>query len=581
MSDDRSENPPASGEVAAERATPRPLERYEIGGRIGKGGMGVVMAAHDRQLGRDVAIKRMLGARPTASETARFLREAKIQGRLEHPAIVPVHELGEDESGRPYFVMKLLSGITLAELIREPDRMTLHQVLRGFADVCIAVAFAHARGIVHRDLKPDNVMFGEFGEVYVLDWGVSKVIGEADIDLAGPSPYRPAAETQAGTVIGTPGYIAPEQREGDRSIDGRADVYALGCMLFEILCGEPLYPPGMTAATDAHREDPRPSTRSGAKSVPPELDALCVSATSIDRDTRPSARELGDQVLRYLDGDRDLALRQKLARDHFEEAEAAFHNAATAEARRDAMRGASAAMALDPRLPGPAALITRLMLEPPAHTPAQVTEALLEEDARTAQAHAKASLAAILMALVFVPFQWWAAPSGSWAMAIYTTMLVVSAIVVGILVKVGRPWPGLLVIGNAIIVLVVAIVYSPLLIAPGLGAVLAMACVLTPRYTFVGSAVTVGALMILVVLGPVGLAELGVIPDSVSVSADGALFRVPAISDREGPAVLSAAMYSAALIIGATGMADLMRRRTREAQHRLQLQAWQLRQLVS
>jgi eukaryotic-like serine/threonine-protein kinase len=558
-------------------AAPAPLDRYVIGGRIGRGGMGVVMAARDQQLGRDVAIKRML-ATPSPTATARFLREATIQGRLEHPAIVPVHELGEDASGQPYFVMKLVTGTTLAEVIRDPERMTLHQVLRGFADVCIAAEFAHVRGIIHRDLKPDNIMFGEFGEVYVLDWGVAKVLGEADLELVGPSPGRESPQTEVGTVIGTPGYIAPEQRDGVGDLDGRTDVYALGCLLFEILTGEPLLPPG---ASIRELPDTRPSARAPDRRIPPELDGLCVAATRQRREDRPTARALGDRVLQYLDGDRDLLLRQKLARDHFEAADAAFRGAASDEARQLAMRKAAAAMALDPHLEGPGELITRLMLEPPKHTPREVTEAMRQDDDQTAKAHARASLLAILIALAFVPFQWWVRPSSPLAMGAYTAMLAVSAIVVGVLVRLGRPWPGLLVVGNAIIVLVVALVYSPLLIAPGLGAVLAMACVLTPRYTFIGSAITVALLMITVVLGPVALSALGILPESVTVTAEGALFRVPAISDRHGPAVLAAAVYSAALIIGATGMADLMRRRTREAQIRLQLQAWQLRQLVS
>jgi len=139
--------------------------RYRIGRRIGKGGMGEVMAARDEQVGRDVAIKRMRAANPSERSLARFLREASVQGRLEHPAIVPVHEIGRDEDRLPFFVMKKVQGTALAALVSYRDESTRQRMLRAFVDVCLAVEFAHVRGIVHRDLKPDNIMLGDFGEV--------------------------------------------------------------------------------------------------------------------------------------------------------------------------------------------------------------------------------------------------------------------------------------------------------------------------------------------------------------------------------------------------------------------------------
>src|ERR1043165_5843394 len=167
---------PASGaDPAAATSRPTLPARYQPAGRLGAGGMGEVLLASDQQLGRDVAIKRMLASSPALE--ARFLREARIQGRLEHPAIVPVHELATDSEGRPFFVMKRLTGATLSDMLTATT-YSRQKLLRAFADVCMAVAFAHSRGIVHRDLKPSNIMLGDFGEVYVLDWGIARILAE-------------------------------------------------------------------------------------------------------------------------------------------------------------------------------------------------------------------------------------------------------------------------------------------------------------------------------------------------------------------------------------------------------------------
>src|SRR5437660_492825 len=134
---------------------------YALGDVIGKGGMGEVVVAYDRRVGRDVAIKRMRADAPRDADVERFLREARIQARLDHPAIAPVHEIGRDPTGRPYFVMKRLRGTTLAKQLADAPATPPH-ALRTFADVCLAVEFAHSRGVVHRDLKPSNVMIGDF-----------------------------------------------------------------------------------------------------------------------------------------------------------------------------------------------------------------------------------------------------------------------------------------------------------------------------------------------------------------------------------------------------------------------------------
>ena len=156
--------------------------RYRISGSLGAGGMGEVLLATDSQIDREVAIKRMLHE-PTGPAVARFLREAKVQGRLDHPAIVPVHELASDSEGRPFFVMKRLVGTTLGDVLARytsDPRYTRPKLLRSFADVCRAIELAHSRNVIHRDLKPANIMLGDYGEVYVLDWGIARVLGETD-----------------------------------------------------------------------------------------------------------------------------------------------------------------------------------------------------------------------------------------------------------------------------------------------------------------------------------------------------------------------------------------------------------------
>ena len=186
--------------------------RYEISGVAGYGGMGTVYVARDHVLDREVAVKVLDIADQRGSRARRLQREAHILARLDHPGIVPIHDAGALEDGRVFYVMKLVKGRRLDDLVR--DRPPLSSRLSVFDRILDAVGFAHAHGVVHRDLKPENVMVGGFGEVYVMDWGVAQD-GGADAEAA---------------VVGTPGFMAPEQ-ELARDVDPRADIYALGVLL--------------------------------------------------------------------------------------------------------------------------------------------------------------------------------------------------------------------------------------------------------------------------------------------------------------------------------------------------------------
>jgi serine/threonine-protein kinase len=259
----------------------RPLEepvdvsdRYVVTGELGRGGVGVVLRGRDRELERDVAIK-VLRAEHQQHEalSARFVAEARIGGHLEHPGTVPVYEMGRTKDARPYFTMKLVQGRTLASLLaaRSDPADERARFVAIFEQVCHAVAYAHSRGVIHRDLKPANVMVGAFGEVQVADWGLAKVMGVAASAAppsapAGGAPDRAADpatprlassqfHSQAGSVLGTLAYMPPEQARGEvENVDARADVFALGALLCEILTGAPPYVGDLATVFDAARE---------------------------------------------------------------------------------------------------------------------------------------------------------------------------------------------------------------------------------------------------------------------------------------------------------------------------------------
>ena len=561
-------------------------DRYRVVNRLGKGGMGEVMQVRDEVVGREVALKRIRKIEPSDRVVQRFLREASIQGRLEHPAIVPLYDIGRDPAGLPFFTMKKLTGTTLSKILTtHRAEFTLQRLLRAFSEVCLAVEFAHVRGIIHRDLKPDNIVLGDFGEVYVLDWGVAKVIGESDAEFADVSSGSSDDNEHAtipGTAVGTPGFMPPEQVRGDVDVDARADVYALGCLLFQILTRTMLHPPGKAGLMSAEVGiDARASLRAPDLAIPPELDELCVHATHLDRNKRiQTARELGDRVQSFLDGDRDVAMRHKLATEHLARAQAAF--AAGDDQRAVAMREASSAIALDPKLTGAAELLGRLMLEPPRTMPREVEDSLLEDDIATMQGNARVGVYAYIGFFAFLPFIWWLAPAGSPYLLVLSLLIFLNMAVCwwG-----SRKNPlgkeGVIAVTNAILLVAVSRMYTPFLIAPGLAAMSAMAIMFTPTRSKLTSLVGMVALPWLAVIGPWILERFHVLSLTTTVSDKGILLDVIAIGGGDEISTLSvAALYVLALIAAAAGMASRMRSRERAAKRHLHLQAWQLRQLV-
>lgn len=268
---------------------PRDPARYRIFGEHARGGLGRVLRAHDVELGRQVAIKELLERTPVAE--LRFIREALITSRLAHPGIVRVHEAGRWSDGTPFYVMEFVNGQPLRDLITPDDPIQSRlSLLSNIVAVADAMAFAHERGVIHRDLKPSNIIVGSFGETVVIDWGLARTTYEDDaIDpLTDGRPAPAAGLTAAGTFLGTPAYMAPEQRDGKASLS--SDVYALGRVLLHIVAGAP--PPPETGAQSEPRLPP---------DTPRDLAAIIHRAVAFSPSDRyTSARELADDLRRYL-----------------------------------------------------------------------------------------------------------------------------------------------------------------------------------------------------------------------------------------------------------------------------------------
>ncbi|MEK6301521.1 MAG: serine/threonine-protein kinase [Acidobacteriota bacterium] len=300
--------------------------KYLVIHKVGAGGMGTVYLAQDVDLGRKVAVKVMNQADSAGALASRMMREARIVALLEHPSIVPIHDVGALEDGRVFYSMKLVQGNRLDEFAGGTS--SISDLLRIFQKVCEAVAFAHARGVIHRDLKPENIMVGPFGEVLVMDWGVAKVLGEGRVDadrgakddrtrlrviqnadLVATLPLAPDAspgDTSGGTVIGTPAYMAPEQAEGKTDLlDQLSDVYALGAILYFLLTRR--VPFEATGSAEGTRIRP-PRPRQINRKIPRAIEAVCLKAMSEIREDRyASAEEIAADVIRFLDGEPVLA----------------------------------------------------------------------------------------------------------------------------------------------------------------------------------------------------------------------------------------------------------------------------------
>jgi serine/threonine-protein kinase len=326
--DDPAGRPQTRAGHAGSSATSAESRRYVGLAPHARGGLGEVFTATDTELHRVVALKRLRDHRAgDPASRRRFLLEAEVTARLEHPGVVPVHSLFHDEAGRPCYSMKFIEGQTLDDALRAyhagpPDPVAFRRLLQSFLQVCETIAYAHSRGVIHRDLKPQNIMLGKFGEAVVVDWGLAKIVGRPSIERP-DSPevtLRPVGdssgeETQMGAAVGTPAYMSPEQAAGRWDvINPASDVYNLGAVLYAVLVGRPPLEKGNWPELQQkiQRGDyPRP--RAVNPAVPRPLEAVCRKAMALDPEARyPSALALASDVERWLADEPVTAYRERL-----------------------------------------------------------------------------------------------------------------------------------------------------------------------------------------------------------------------------------------------------------------------------
>ncbi len=556
---------------------------------LGRGGMGEVFLCEDRSIGREVALKviraQHLGS---AEHQVRFLREARVQGRLQHPAIVPIHELGRSPELGPYFIMKRVHGQTLRQVLNTlrdgaAPEYTRAKLLAAFRQLCLAIDYAHSHGVVHRDLKPSNVMLGDFGEVHVLDWGLAKWL-----DRDGLAPDLDA--TLGGAVMGTPGYMAPEQRASD-AIDERTDIYALGAILYEILTLRPLAP----RASDREEQPTAPMAASTDVTVvrdptlAPELQAICAKATRTEAALRHrSVHELLEELDRYLEGDRDLELRRSLARVQAASATAlvdrVLANApeATDRDRAEAMREVSRALALDPdHLPARHALV-RLLVNPPARLPEAVGKRIRESWLGLLQSGARAGVVIqVLLAALFLPLVLMMGVR-DWVAALaflgFHVLLTAGAALDGWVAVSTKPYTRPLHLFVAFLAATAASrLFGPLVFAPSLAAGFLSALMFHARKNEVPAMV---ALTVLGIIAPVGLEYAGILPRSYAFTGDAMLIHAQMAGLREVPSMLFLVIATiAAVLIPAINLWRV-RGELDRAQAELAVRAWHLETLM-
>ncbi len=290
--------------------------RYAVRNELGRGGMGVVMIAQDRVLQRDVALKYLLPDSQNEKGRARLTLEAQVTGLLEHPSITPVYDMRSTATGEPFYAMRVVRERSLEAMLdavrkgteESPSIPFFCQVLR---QVALAMQYAHDRGVVHRDLKPENILVGRYGEVYVIDWGIAKIMGKS-------LGLKTTEKIVMGSLIGTPRYMAPEQARGDNdAVDGRADVYALGAILYELLTLVPIFQADHVLALlyqVVQQEPVPPSERSPNRNVPRALEQICLRAVAKSPAERfQTAQAFADEIDLFLEGVKDRERRQEMA----------------------------------------------------------------------------------------------------------------------------------------------------------------------------------------------------------------------------------------------------------------------------
>jgi serine/threonine protein kinase len=585
--------------VAGAPSAPVGEGRYATQKLLGEGGLAQVHLGRDERIGRDVAIKSMsVDLQEKASARARFFREATIQGQLEHPSIVPVHDIGFHPDGSPFLVMKRVRGRTLEEILAGHgandaellERFSLRRLLNAFVNVCLAVDFAHSRGVIHRDLKPANIMLGSFGEVYLLDWGVAKLTSELAPDsnpdnLIDDAADQGGLETKHGALIGTPHYMAPEQITGQASF--ASDVFALGAILFEMLTGKTLRDGRATFVQIATRPtDARCSVRAPEKHVPPELEAICVRATEKDPKARfATARALSAAVEAYLEGDRDAARRRELALKHVENARQA-RTAANASvdgpepSLRVEMRELGSALILDPDNDEARRLTLEALTTPPEKLPREVEEAFEDRANNQLRETARRWPWLIVSWGAFAPLLYWAGVRDFVTGGCAFGLIVLASLLARMSLLRKTPKYGLLeyavVMVTALAMVVVGRFFGPFILVPSLLGTFGVALQLDPRAHARHFAL---AVCILGLVGAVVLDQLGipsrlfvVRPPEISITIASGMREIPTM-------VVIVLVHVSAMLTTAVSIGTVRRELTR-AEQRLYVYAWQVRAML-
>ena len=595
--------PPSSEslpEIEVRAVGPIDGARYLDRRLLGEGGMGEVRLVKDRFIGREVALKTLKG--PSRGPALhRFLREAQVQAQLEHPAVVPVYDLGTEDMGsdgeRRFFTMKRVRGHSLEEVIvglakgdaESAAAFPQRRLLNAFVQICLAIEYAHTRGVLHRDLKPANVMLGDFGEVHVLDWGLARVRGVADEDdestedrksLEVAASSAGAGQTVDGQLLGTPGYMAPEQARGElHKLDARTDIYALGAILFEILFLEPLHgqPTAMARLTQTVvGPNPPILERARASEVAPELRALVERATALEAGGRfSSARALAEAVEAYLDGERDAHRRLELCEEHMLAAKRHRDAGALPEALRELGR----AIALVPTHTAALVALHQLMTELPSEAPPEAQGELAALRASHALGSARTSTIRLLTWLLAVPLVI-AFGVTDWTRGAMVLGALLSATAISALAwrgeRVSEPWSLALGISSSIALATFSFLLGPFIVVPGLASTNAMFFAMTTDKKLRPAWLALGVLAIAV---PFLLGLMGIDPH-YTVENDALVVR-----SSLGPLPLEGTLLfllltSLATVITPTVLAGRMRDRLARAEEKVFLQAWHLRHLL-